>query len=437
MTGPAWMIEPSWSRKKEVPRIRFAHAADLHLDSPFKGLRAAAPSQVADALYAATFKAWDNIVELCIAEKVDALLVAGDIYDGADRSLRAQLKFVEGLRKLDEAGVRSFVCHGNHDPLDGWEARLDYPPSCKRFGPEWESSPVFQDDPGRAVVCGVSYPTRQVTENLTLHIPQVEPGPFSIGLLHANVGGNPEHEPYAPCSLSDLEASGIDYWALGHVHRRQVLRQQGPAVAYPGNPQGRQPNESGARGLYLVEVEDGGSIRMEFRPVDLVRWETLSVNISNFETDQALLDGLGDRLGNLLDSAGGRSLVVRIQLEGRGELHRSLRRPNAIDHLLEELNEEWAAQTPFAWCERVEDQSTLPFDRETRRQGTDFLAEVLRGVDQAKGDAELLDRLGSGLDDLYQHHRFRRQLSECAPGPEQLAELLDEAEAMVVDLLGE
>ena len=418
-----------------MPRIRFAHAADLHLDSPFKGLRAAAPGHVADALYAATFKAWENIVDLCIAEQVDALLVAGDIYDGADRSLRAQLKFVEGLKKLDEAGVRSFVCHGNHDPLDGWEARLDYPPSCKRFGPEWECSPVFRDDPDRAVVYGISYPTRQVTENLALKLSPVEPGPFSIGLLHANVGGNREHEPYAPCSLSDLEASGIDYWALGHVHSRQVLRERGPTVAYPGNPQGRQPNESGARGLYLVEVEDGGGIRLEFRPVDMVRWETLPVNIRDFETEQALLDGLDDKLGDLLDSAEERSLVVRIQLQGRGELHRSLRRPNTIDGILEKLNGEWAAQTPFAWCERIEDQSTLPFDREAHRRGADFLAEVLNRVDQAKGDKGLLARLGEGLDDLYQHHRFRRQLSECAPDAEQLAELLGEAEAMVVDLL--
>ena len=420
-----------------MPRIRFAHAADLHLDSPFKGLRAAAPGHVADALYAATFKAWENIVDLCIAEQVDALLVAGDIYDGADRSLRAQLKFTEGLKKLDEAGVRSFVCHGNHDPLDGWEARLDYPPSCKRFGPEWGCSPVFQDDPGRAVVYGISYPTRNVTENLALTLPQIAPDPFSIGLLHANVGGNQEHGSYAPCSLSDLEQSGIDYWALGHVHRCHVLREQGPAVAYPGNPQGRQPNESGARGLYLVEVEDGGGIRLEFRPVDLVRWETLPVDIGGFETEQALLDGLGDKLGNLLDSAKGRSLVVRIQLQGRGELHRSLRQPNAIDHLLEKLNEEWAGRTPFAWCERIEDQSTLPFNREARIHGADFLAEVLRGADQAKEDSELLARLGGGLDDLYEHHRFRRQLSECALGPEQIAELLDEAEAMIVDLLGE
>lgn len=421
-----------------MPRIRFAHTADLHLDSPFKGLRADAPDQVGDALYAATFKAWDNIVDLCIAEQVDALLVAGDIYDGADRSLRAQLRFVEGLRKLDKAGIRSFVCHGNHDPLDGWEARLDYPPSCKRFGPEWERSPVFRDEPGRAVVYGISYPTREVMENLALTLPHVEPGPFTIGLLHANVDRNQEHGSYAPCSLPDLDKSNIDYWALGHVHHRQVLRKQGPAVVYPGNPQGRQPNERGVRGLYLVEVDDGGrNSHLEFRPVDLVRWELLPVDIGDFKAEQTLLDGLSKKLGRLLGSADGRSLVVRIQLKGRGELHRFLRKPNTIDDILERLNQEWAAQTPFAWCERIEDKSALPFNRDERKQGADFLAEVLRGMDRAKGNAELLARLGAGLDDLYQHRRFRQHLSERAPSQEQLAELLDEAEAMVVDLIEE
>ena len=112
--------------------IRFVHAADLHLDSPFTGLRAAAPENVAQALYSGTFDSYRNIIDLCIAERVDALLASGDIYDGADRAQRA---FIDGLRGLDAAGIRSFVCHGNHDPLDGWEARLAYPDGCHRFGP--------------------------------------------------------------------------------------------------------------------------------------------------------------------------------------------------------------------------------------------------------------------------------------------------------------
>ena len=158
-----------------MTRIRFVHAADLHLDSPFVGIRAAAPDNVARALHDATFAAYENIIEFCIDERVDALLVAGDVYDSSDRSLRAQLRFVEGLKRLDDAGIRSFVCHGNHDPLDGWEARLDYPPGCTRFGPDFEAVPVFEDDPERAVVHGISYPTRDVYDNLVPKLGRVDP----------------------------------------------------------------------------------------------------------------------------------------------------------------------------------------------------------------------------------------------------------------------
>ena len=246
--------------------LRFVHAADLHLDSPFTGIRATAPENVAQALYSATFDSYKNIVDLCISERADALLVAGDIYDGADRSLRAQRAFIDGLRSLDSAGIRSFVCHGNHDPLDGWEARLDYPTGCHRFSADFQAIPVFTDEPGRALVYGISYPTRDVYENLVSRLGRVDERAFTIGLLHANVGGNADHALYAPCSLDDLARSGIDYWALGHVHTRQILRDRAPTVVYPGNSQGRHPNEAGARGVYLVEVDADGNISLDFRP---------------------------------------------------------------------------------------------------------------------------------------------------------------------------
>ena len=130
-----------------MSRIKFVHAADLHLDSPFHGIASEMPEYVVNTLRQATFEAYGNIIELCLREQVDALLVAGDIYDGADRSLRAQLKFVEGLHRLDASGVRTFICHGNHDPLDGWEARISLPPGCVRFASEESGVPVFPDEP--------------------------------------------------------------------------------------------------------------------------------------------------------------------------------------------------------------------------------------------------------------------------------------------------
>ena len=418
--------------------IRFVHAADLHLDSPFLGMKSTAPPTVADALYDATFEAYENIIRLCAAEGVDALLVAGDIYDSADRSLRAQRKFIDGLQRLHDQGIRSFVCHGNHDPLDGWEARLDYPPSCTRFGPAFESAPVFPDDPTRAVVHGISYPTRDVYENLVHRLGMVDPTPFSVGLLHANVGNNTQHAAYAPCSLVDHEHSGIDYWALGHVHTREVLRAENPTVVYPGNPQGRHPNESGPRGVYLVEIDGGRNARLEFHAMDTVRWEQRELDISRMETDQDLLGELHEAMRQMLDAADGRPIIARLALTGRGVLHSSLRKPGfTLEQLTEDINNEWAGASPFAWCERIEDETASPFDRTERVEGSDFVAEVLKTSDSAKDEPELLSRLRAGIPDLYQHRRFRRYLSDHEPSDDEIAALLDEAEAIAVDLLVE
>ena len=415
--------------------LRFVHAADLHLDSPFKGLRDAAPQGIAGEISNATFRTYDNIIDLCIRERVAALLVAGDVYDGAERSLRAQRKFIEGLERLDEQGIRSFVCHGNHDPLDGWEARLAYPALCHRFGREWERAPVFPEDPARAVVHGISYPKSDVRDNLALGLGNVTPAGFSIGLLHANVGSDTGHESYAPCTVDDLRQAGVDYWALGHVHTRRILNERNPVVAYPGNPQGRHPNELGARGVYLVEVDDDGNANVEFRAVDLIRWERVSVDISPLESEQSLLDALHGKMEDVLDSADGRSVVARVSITGRGELSRSLRRPNALRDWQEEINSSWVQRSPFVWCERIEDETLAPFDRSARVAGAGFLAEVLKTSDRSRGDAELMERLLADLPDLYEHGNYRRYLRDAAPVEAELAALIAQAEELAVDLL--
>ena len=412
-----------------MAKLRFVHAADLHLDSPFQGIRREAPGYVAETLHRATFDAYENIIGLCLDERVDALLVAGDVYDGADRSLRAQLKFVDGLARLDKAGIRSFVCHGNHDPLDGWEARLDLPGGCVRFGAEVTGAPVFQSEPERAAVYGISYPRRDVRENLSLRFRGIgSVGAFNIGLLHANVGGNPNHESYAPCTVADLEDAGMDYWALGHVHTRQTLREQGPAILYPGNPQGRHPNETGARGVCLVEVDDYGAVRLEFRAVDAVRWEALSLDISRLDGEQELLNDMNSLADSALEAAGGRPVMARLALTGRGPLHRWLRHADTTATILEQINDRYANAQTWLWCERIQVDTASAVGREQAAQREDFAGDLARLGGELRENPAALAELRESLRALYVNSNAAPYLRSHLPSDEELAELLAAAE---------
>ena len=414
--------------------IRFVHAADLHLDSPFKGM-SEVQSEIGERLRNATFDAYENIIDLCISEKVDALLVAGDVFDGADHSLRAQLKFVDGLRRLDEADIRSFICHGNHDPLDGWEANLPFPEGAVRFGPAVERVPVFPDDPNRAVVYGISYPEREVRHNLIPQFRTAGSERASIGLVHANVGSNTGHANYAPCTLEDLERTKFDYWALGHVHTRQVMREQSPTVVYPGNPQGRHPNETGARGVYLVDIADSGEVSLDFRTVDTVRWEPLEVGIADLENDQGLLEAVDHAVEDARDAADGRDLIIRLSLTGRGPTHASLVREGFVDDIKTQLNDTWAGQRPFTYCERVSNTTSPTVDRNERLKADDFVGDLLRLVDSFEDHPELLETLYSELEILYGNSRASRYLGELKPTPDELVVILKSAEDICIDML--
>lgn len=415
--------------------LRFIHAADLHLDSPFTGIRSineAISRQLCDA----TFKAYDNIIDLCLKEKVDALLLVGDLYDGADRSLRAQLALIDGLKRLDAAGIRSFICFGNHDPLSGWEATLDLPESCTRFGPEVEAIPLDPENPEKAMVYGVSYPKRDVQDNLAQQFNEIHTnGAFTIGLLHCSVGGNTEHERYAPCTTEDLTKNGIDYWALGHVHTRQVQREQGPAIVYPGNPQGRNPKEPGERGVYLVEVNDLGRVKLDFRPVDTVRWHQLVLTIDEMEKEQRLIDEIDSSVDHLLGYTDGRHLVYTLNITGRGPIHKAVQRPDFQEDLLERINSTWSERDPFAWCERLQVTTSPPIDREELIQAGDFVGDLLRYIDESKKDEALLGELGKELQALYGNGRAKHYLSESTLTEEELLQWMAEAETRCLDQL--
>ncbi|WP_424768967.1 metallophosphoesterase family protein [Paenibacillus sp. sgz302251] len=320
--------------------FRFIHAADLHLDSPFRGL-AKAPEQVREQLMAATISALRQLTETAIREQVDFVVLSGDLFDEADRSLKAQLQLVREWERLEEQRIAVFVIHGNHDPLNGTRADLKLPANVHVFGAEQMAHRPAYRRSGElaAFVYGRSYGRRTVTENWAASYRIQPEGPFHIALLHANVDGDGSHDPYAPCTLVELAgAKGFDYWALGHIHSRRVLHEY-PHVVYAGNTQGRNPRETGAKGCYIVDVTAARAVELTFVPLDAVRWLDHKLEIDKAETEQALLQQMIEVSERYAAEADGRSIMLRFELIGRGPLHQSLSDKAVVKTLLEQLQE--------------------------------------------------------------------------------------------------
>jgi exonuclease SbcD len=428
--------------------FRFLHTGDLHLDSPVEGLSAEAPSEVLAILRGATTAAWGNVVGAAIKHQVDFVVIAGDVFEVASPTLLGQTRFRDGLERLADAGIPSFVVHGNHDPLDGrsWAPSLGFPAAVRRFGTDaGESAPVLRDGREIARIHGRSYPRPAVAENFAAGM-RTEPGaPFSIGLLHTNVGDRPGHANYAPCSVEDLRASGMDYWALGHIHQPGPVLTDPPAY-YSGIPQGRDPGELGARGCYVVEVDAAGGVRPTFVATDVVRWHPLEIPIGELADDEALRDACRAGIERAMAEADGRSLVVRVRLTGRGPLHASLVRTGYLADLRQLLNEERGAVPPLAWVESVRDATRAEVDIEARRDAPDFVGDFLRLVAAARRSGRTTDPeeherwqrlLRESVHPLFEAApRGRRYLSHVAPSDYALVgELLDAAETLGLDLL--
>lgn len=428
--------------------FRFLHAGDLHLDSPVEGLSAEAPPQILAVLRRATTDAWRNVVDVAIDHRVDFVVIAGDVFEVASPTLLGQTRFRDGLARLADAGIRSFVVHGNHDPLDGrsWAPSLEFPSAVYRFGTEPGASvAVVRDGREIARIHGRSYPRAAVGDNYASAMRAFPESPFNVGLLHTNVGDRPGHANYAPCAVEDLRASGMQYWALGHIHQPGRILDDPPAY-YSGIPQGRDPGELGARGCYLVEVDAAGHVSPTFVATDVVRWHPLEVSIEDLAGDEALREACRAAVELALADADGRSLVVRIRLIGRGPLHANLVRIGYLADLRQLLNEEHGVVPPLAWIESIRDATRAEIDLEARRDAPDFVGDFLRTVATARRsgrstDPEEFERwqaiLRESVHALFEAApRGRRYLRDVAPDAEALVgPLLDEAESLGLDLL--
>ena len=430
-----------------MPPFRFVHAADLHLDSPFKGLEqlgsgseeqpGSGSEHIATALREATFKAFDSVIDLCIKQKADFLLVAGDVYDGTDRSLKAQIYFRDGLEQLSNAGVRSYVIHGNHDPLDGRIAKLKMPSEVSVFESKLTSETFEKEGKPVARIHGISYPKKEIGTTFGKGFKREGDEPFQIGLFHCNTGGQVGHGPYAPRTVEELAESGLDYWALGHIHEKKILSEKEPFIGYPGNTQGRHINEAGERGCFMVKVSGAGEISsQEFVSTDAVRWLRIEVDISSLESIDDLKAALENRISEIPKSADGRDSIARVTLTGRGPVHSTLIQDPDAEDILIQLRDSGMADSPFVWIEKLEIQTQPAVDIEKRRETPDFLGDLLNLIQEYRASPDRLAELQASLNELYTHKRAKKLL-DSRPDGSVLLRLLEEAESRCVDFLAE
>ena len=382
-----------------MPR-RLVHAADLHLDSPFTGLGSVRDG-LDEVLLDASLDALDDLVELCLAEEAELLLLAGDQFDRAEGSSRGRQRLARACARLTGSGTAVFAVHGNHDPLRGRSPLADVE-GVTVFRPgRPQAHAVDPRGLGPVVVHGVSFGRAAEEDNLALGFARGDEPGLHVGLLHCMVGDREGHGRYAPCSLDDLLAAKMDYWALGHVHRFTV-EHEAPPVVYAGALQGRspKPSERGPHGAVVVEFEGERVLGLRHVALDRVRFEEVELAIDGLEGEQDLTRALEDLAAEAVRAADGRLVILRARLTGRGELHRLVSAAGELESLRRGLDE--AAGPDLVW-ERIRAATGPAVDLDGVRAGQGLPSAALAAFDALADDpaelAALLAELTRSLGD--------------------------------------
>jgi DNA repair protein SbcD/Mre11 len=413
--------------------FKFIHAADIHLDSPLLGIEPYDGAPL-EQLRGATRRALENLVALAMAEQVAFVLFAGDLYDGDWRDYNTGLFFAAQMTKLREVGIRACVIAGNHDAASQLTRYLRLPDNVTMFSVQRPET-VRLDDIDVAVH-GQGFPTRAVTHDLAATYPNPIPHLFNIGLLHTSVDGREGHEPYAPCTADGLRSRGYDYWALGHVHKREILCEE-PWIVFPGNIQGRHVRELGPKGCTLVTVQDQRVVSAQHRDLDVVRWSLCDVDVSGAPTGDDVVDCVRQALERQMAVGSGCPMAVRIRLLGACKAHGTL-----SSHHERWTNEIRAVATDVSngtiCVEQVKTQTRTQADLDYLLARDDALSDLLRALSSWETDEPFIAEVASELRDLARKLPAELRTGEDAvdlDNPQTLRQAVDEVEHLLLTRL--
>jgi exonuclease SbcD len=243
------------------------------------------------------------------------LLIAGDLFDGAARSAKTAAFLLAELTRLDSAGIRVFYIKGNHDAENPLTGETSLPENVHVFDGQGDKVQLEGTD---VWIHGVSFSEKKAEKSLLPKFSTPVPDAINIGMLHTSLNGSASHDVYAPCTVQELIDTGFNYWALGHIHKRQV-HCESPWIVMPGIPQGRDIGELGAKSATLITIDQGGMITSEF-PTSSIEFTTLALDVSALQDSTALQSLAKDALQELIGSLQSDDGIVRIRLHGQSSL---------------------------------------------------------------------------------------------------------------------
>jgi DNA repair protein SbcD/Mre11 len=377
--------------------MRFIHCADLHLDSPLHGLSRYEGAPAAE-MREATRRAFVNVIDLTLEREADFLLIAGDVFDGDWQDFNTGLFFADQLRRLADANISVFIVRGNHDALSKISKSIALPRNTQVF--KTSKATTLIDERLGIAIHGQSFASAAVSDDLAAGYPAVHKDLFNIGLLHTALAGREGHEPYAPTTAERLSDKGYQYWALGHVHSREIVSQN-PWIVFPGNTQGRHARELGPKGCTIVEASpDDGVSSVEFLETDVARWLHLPIDLTDMANEDDLQEAVQQTVRAAVTKASDRLLALRISVSGRTALHArimsdgELFRANARSWINE-------ASNGTAWLEKIAIRVSAPLDLVALAGRDDPIGWLLRKLDALAADPAELTRLAEmALSDL-------------------------------------
>lgn len=395
-----------------MKEIKFIHAADLHLDSSFKGLRKL-PEKLLHHIKESTFAALQTIIDEAISREVDFVLFSGDLYDGENRNLRTQVRFRKEMERLERYGIQAYIIHGNHDHLGGKWISIEQPNNVHIFSSLSEVK-EFKKKDSLTYIYGYSYPTQHVNQSIVDKYEKKAGADYHIGMLHGSVEGQSEHSRYAPFTVDELLQKSFDYWALGHIHKRQELAAS-PPIVYPGNIQGRHKKESGVKGCYYVKLQDKHA-HLQFVPTSTIVWNSCDITIEENDTLDQLLTKCRQALEQLRNSSYG--VLVEIKLSNH---HEFMLYDQFHDDLLAILQEEEEYREDFVYPYTISLAEVVITDQNHP------ILELINSYEWTEQD------VFEAIQPLFKHSLGRKYIT--ALSPEEKKQLIKEAKQMLSLLL--